>query len=201
MTMYLNYAGRLHRSYNALSRVAHYMSIEQRRIIMRAFISSQFGYCQLVWMFHSRRLNNRINNIHERALRLVYRDYSRTSFKALLQIDKSVTIHQRNLQVLIMEIFKTKVGINPEIMNEIFIFKKPIYDFRKTDTLKRIKVKSVKFGTESVSYLGPKLWDLLPTEFKNIESLSKFKDKITGWDTDECPCKLCKNYIRDLGFI
>ena len=100
-----------------------------------------------------------------------------------------------------MEIFKTKVGINPEIMNEIFIFKKPIYDFRKTDTLKRIKVKSVKFGTESVSYLGPKLWDLLPTEFKNIESLSKFKDKITGWDTDECPCKLCKNYIRDLGFI
>ena len=112
-----------------------------------------------------------------------------------------MTIHQRNLQVLIMEIFKTKVGINPEIMNEIFIFKKPIYDFRKTDTLKRIKVKSVKFGTESVSYLGPKLWDLLPTEFKNIESLSKFKDKITGWDTDECPCKLCKNYIRDLGFI
>ena len=168
---------------------------------MRAFISSQFGYCPLVWMFHSRRLNNRINNIHERALRLVYRDYSRTSFKALLQIDKSVTIHQRNLQVLIMEIFKTKVGINPEIMNEIFIFKKPIYDFRKTDTLKRIKVKSVKFGTESVSYLGPKLWDLLPTEFKNVESLSKFKDKITGWDTDECPCKLCKNYIRDLGFI
>ena len=186
---------------NALSRVAHYMSIEQRRIIMRAFISSQFGYCPLVWLFHSRRLNNRINNIHERALRLVYRDYSRTSFKALLQIDKSVTIHQRNLQVLIIEIFKTKVGINPEIMNEIFIFKKPIYDFRKTDTLKRIKVKSVKFGTESVSYLGPKLWDLLPTEFKNIESLSKFKDKITGWDTDECPCKLCKNYIRDLGFI
>ena len=59
---------------------------------MRAFISSQFGYCPLVWMFHSRRLNNRINNIHERALRLVYRDYSRTSFKALLQIDKSVTI-------------------------------------------------------------------------------------------------------------
>ena len=39
----------------------------QRRIIMKAFISSQFGYCPLIWMFHSRKLNNRINKIHERA--------------------------------------------------------------------------------------------------------------------------------------
>ena len=50
------------------------MSRDKLRIIMSAFIESQFGYCPLVWIFHSRALNNRINRLHERALRLVYKD-------------------------------------------------------------------------------------------------------------------------------
>ena len=83
---------------NALSRVAQYMNLAQRRLIMNAFIFSQFGYCPLVWMFRSKKLNNRINNIHERALRIVYRDYKST-FKQLLKQNKSVSIYQRNLQI------------------------------------------------------------------------------------------------------
>ena len=91
---------------NALTRVAQYMNLAQRRSIMKAFICSQFGYCPLVWMFHSTKINNRINSLHERALRVVYRDYKAT-FSELLSKDKSVTIHQRNLQLLATEIFKT----------------------------------------------------------------------------------------------
>ena len=63
---------------------------------MKSFIESQFGYCPLVWMFHSRSLNNRINHIHERALRIVYKDYY-SSFEELLEKDKSFTIHERNI--------------------------------------------------------------------------------------------------------
>ena len=74
---------------NAFARVAQYMNLTQRRLIMNAFIFSQFGYCPLVWMFHSRKLNNRINNIHEPALRIVYRDYKST-FKQLLKQKKSI---------------------------------------------------------------------------------------------------------------
>ena len=59
---------------NALARIAPFMNINQRKIIMNSFISSQFGYCPLVWMFHNRKLNNRINRIHERSLRVVYKD-------------------------------------------------------------------------------------------------------------------------------
>ena len=95
---------------NALARVAQYMNLAQRSLIMNAFIFSQFGYCPLVWMFNSRKLNNRINNIHERTLRIVYRDYKST-FKQLLKQNKSVSIHQRNLQILATEIFKTKNGL------------------------------------------------------------------------------------------
>ena len=72
------------------------MNLSQCKIIMNASIFSKFGYCSLVWMFHSRRLKNHINNIHERASQVVYRNHI-TSFEELLEKDKSVTIHQRNL--------------------------------------------------------------------------------------------------------
>ena len=58
----------------ALSRISSFMNIKKRKLIMNAFITSQFGYCPLVWMFHSREMNNRINRIHERSLRIVYKN-------------------------------------------------------------------------------------------------------------------------------
>ena len=63
-------------------------------------------------MFHSRTLNNRINNIHERALRLTYKD-NQTSFKELLEKDHAVTVHHKNLQDLVIEIFKVKNDLAP----------------------------------------------------------------------------------------
>ena len=85
--------------FHALSRVAKYMCQDKLRLVMKAFITSQFGYCPLVWMFHSRGLKNRINKIHEKALRLVYKD-NKSTFSELLDKDNSVTIHDRNLQAL-----------------------------------------------------------------------------------------------------
>ena len=66
---------------------------------MNAYFMSQFGYCPLAWMNHSRTLNNRINGLHKRALSLVYNDCS-LSFSELLEKDKSMAIHYRNLQTL-----------------------------------------------------------------------------------------------------
>ena len=53
---------------HALSRISNFMSSDKIEMFMKAFILSQFNYCPLIWMFHSRELNNRINHIHERAL-------------------------------------------------------------------------------------------------------------------------------------
>ena len=80
---------------------------------------SQFSYCPLVWMCHGRTLNNKINKLYERALGLVYDDRQLT-LKELLNIDKSVTIHHRNLQVLATELYKVHHGLAPELMNDIF---------------------------------------------------------------------------------
>ena len=85
------------RKLHVLSRVSKYISLKKRRILMKSFIISQFSYCPLIWMTHNRGLNNKINHIHERALRIVYKEFSK-SFEGLLAKDKSVTIHNRSLQ-------------------------------------------------------------------------------------------------------
>ena len=85
-------------------------------------------------MFRSRKLNDRIKNINKRALRTVFRDYEST-FKQLLKQNGSPSIHQRNLQIHATEIFKTKNGLNPVIMEDAFKFKNLMYNFRNTETL------------------------------------------------------------------
>ena len=89
---------------NTLARVSPYMNMQKRRIIMKSFVTSQFGYCPLIWMFHSRRLNYKISYIHERALRITYQDRIST-FQELSNKDNSVSIHHRNLQALATEMF------------------------------------------------------------------------------------------------
>ena len=104
---------------NALARISGYMDIQKRRTLMESFITSQFGYCPLIWIFHSRGLNNKINSIHERALRITYGDKTST-FQQLLEKDNSVSIHHRNLQALATEMFKISNNLSPDIVKENF---------------------------------------------------------------------------------
>ena len=62
-------------------------------------------------------------------------------------------------------------------------------------------VKSVYHGTESISYLGPKIWDILPEKLRNIENLEHFENAIKTWKPDNCPCKLCKVFIESVRFL
>ena len=134
---------------NALARIAGYVDFPKRRLIMKAFVTSQFGYCPLIWMFHSRALNNKINFIHERTLRITYNDRTST-FEELLNKDNSVSIHQRNLQVLVTELYKVKSNMAPEILNEIFQNRKSSYNLRTNSSFAIRPVHSVYHGTESL---------------------------------------------------
>ena len=115
---------------HALARLSNLMSIRQRKIIMDAFINSQFSYCPLIWMCHNRNANSMINNIHERALRIVYKD-NNSSFNQLLEKSGSVSIHHRNLRVLAIEIYKGLNKLSSHLMTELFKVKETKYSFRK----------------------------------------------------------------------
>ena len=98
--------------------------------------------------------------------------------------------------------FKVKNGIAPEIMNNVFQITESNYNFRKKTQFKTENVKTTHYGTETISYLGPKLWKLLPSEYHNITSLGEFKsNKIKKWMPQNCPCRLCKRYVQHVGFI
>ena len=75
------------------------------------------------------------------------------------------------------------------------------YDLNNNNSIKRRRVNSVWHGTESLSYLGPKIWDLAPNETKASESLNAFKFKIERWVPEGCPCRICKIYLGQVGFI
>ena len=83
------------------------MTLVQRRLILNSFRTSHFSYCLTAWMFHSRKLNARINHVHERALRIFYKDFNSSSQELLIK-DNCLNIHHRNLQKLATEIFKVK---------------------------------------------------------------------------------------------
>ena len=136
---------------HALSRVSKFVSKKKLRVIMNAFIMSQFSYSPLVWMCHRRKLNNKINKIHERALQLVYDDRQST-FEELLNIDKSVTIHHRNLQVLATELYKVRHRLAPELINDIFKKRNVTYNFRKNSTFETRNIKSVYYGQKQYPF-------------------------------------------------
>ena len=121
------------------------MSLEKRKLLMNSFISSQFSYCPLIWMCHSRKLNNRINRIHERALRIVYKDYN-LSFEELLIKSGSLKIHHRNPHILATEIYKVINNLSPILMKDVFAVKDVSYNFRSDVKFTSHNVRSVHYA-------------------------------------------------------
>ena len=77
--------------------------------------------------------------------------------------------------------FKVKNGIAPKIITDMFKLSNPTYNLRnKRDFVSNHK-QTVYLGTESLSYLGPKLWDLLPQDLKTLTSLTQFKSQVKKW--------------------
>ena len=146
-------------------------------------------------------LNNRINSLHEKTLRLTYQNRN-SPFDELLKLDKSVSIRYRNLQCLLTEIYKVKMGLSPPIMNDILTLdENASYSLRSGVTVTRRNIITNKFGFETISTIGAVLWRNLPNNIKNSDSLNVFKHTTRQWTPDNCPCKICRNFIENLGYI
>ena len=112
-------------------------------------------------MFHDRKSNNKINKIHERALRIVHRD-STYNFEELLTKSNSVSIHQKNLQLLLTEIYKTVTNLNPSFMAEIFVTKDVPYALCGGNKLVLPRAMTNLYGIDNIRFIDQKLWQTLP---------------------------------------
>ena len=151
-------------------------------------------------MFHNRALNDKINKLQERAIRLVFKDDNLT-FRQLLEKNKSFTIHERNLQKLAIEMYKVKNYLALILVQELFKQRANVYDFRNKRCWEMPRVQTVNFEIESLRYRGIKTWDLVPDCIKESESLFSFKEKLKQWKPQACTCRLCKGYVANLGYL
>ena len=161
----------------ALLRLSPYLDTSKRKTIYTTMVKSQLNYCPLVWMFCPRRSSNLINKVQERALRITYNDQL-TDFKSLLSNHNEITIHQRNLQVLMTEIYKIINHIAPPIMSSLFEIRENTHNTRYFQVLSNESRRTVNYGLETVCYRSPFLWANLPPEYKLTDSLNIFKRKI-----------------------
>ena len=182
----------------ALARISHYLDANKRKMLMKSFIISQFNYCPIIWMYCQRKCNNTINRIHERALRIAYGDYV-SDFNTLLVNDNSVTIHQRNIQALSLEIYKTVNNLNPIFMKNIFHLKEINYSTRMQN-LSYPNPKTTSYGLQSFGYKATQVWSKIPHKMKQ-SNINKFKNEIAEHCRNICNCTLCKSYIQNLGYI
>ena len=153
------------------------MNLQKRKVLMNAFINTQFNYCPLVWMLHTRQNNNKSKHLHERCLRLIHND-KLPSYEELLKKDGSVSIHHKNIQSLAIEIFQVKHGQSPEIVSDIFAQTTQHYNF-KQDRDFRIRI----------SYLGPEIWEIVLAKIKETNSLNSFKIEIRCRNTTKLSLK------------
>ena len=168
---------------------------------MKAFIeSSQFGYCPLVWTFCGREENNRINHLHERALRILYNGYEST-FENLLELDNSMSIHHRNIRLLSIELYKVKHNLSNQVMSELSNLWNINYDFRSQTDLELGPIYTSAYGLRSLKYFVPKIWNIVPIDIRNSDSLSEFTIKIMSWKPVTCPCNLCHTFVGQVGYI
>ena len=144
-------------------------------------------------------LNNALNNIHERALRLIY-NYHKKSFNSVLAEINLRTIHQKKLEFLAIEIYKFQNGLSPPIMNDVFFSRQNICNLRKFQELSTSTKNTVNFSMENISYRGPQLWNVIPNNIKLEPTLELFRKKITKWICGPCPCRMCKNLSKQPNF-
>ena len=151
---------------------------------------SQFATSPLLGMFVDRNLNSKINALHFRALRIVYRD-NISSFEDCLAI----------------EMFKVMLGIAPSFMEDII--KKRVVPSNsvvnglrcQSEFYNSHNPKTVHYGTETLKSLGPKIWSILPIKVKISTNFDMFKRNIKILIPTESPCRLCRPYIPGSGFI
>ena len=157
--------------------MANLLSFNKRRTPFRAFVEPEIKYYPIVWMCHSRHTNNKINRLHERALRVVYDD-DVTAFHELLAIDKSFCIHHQNIQRLLIEICNALYDTSGNSLKELFVKRESTINLRSKPELVIPSVNSILKGKNSLTSFGSVIWNSLTIEIRKDQSISSFVTKM-----------------------
>ncbi len=142
-------------------------------------------------MFCGKDANAAINRVHKRALRIMWEDFA-APFAELLARGSECAIHTRNLQKLMLEIYKCLNSENPSFMWNIFQAKDVAYNLRTKNLLRLPSTNTLSYGNDSLSFRGAILWNTLSDSIKSLATSASFKRSIKEWKGDSCSCKICR---------
>ena len=145
------------------------------------------AYC-LIWIFCGKDANVSINRVRKRALRIMRQDIA-APFAELLVRGSECTIHIRNLQKLMLEIYKCLNSENPSFMWNISQRKDWAYNLRTKNLLQLPSTNTLSYGNDSLSFRGALLWNTLSDSIKSLATSTSFKRSIKKWKGDNCSCK------------
>ena len=134
---------------------------------------------------------NKIISVHKRALRTIQNNFT-ALYKDLLITEKTCQIHQKHIQILMTEIYKSFHRLNPTIINELFQLKDRHYNTRNIYVLKLPPARTSFLGTNSLIFKGSLIWNRLPNEIKASPNFTGFLRKIKNFQLDfKCNCCAC----------
>ena len=111
------------------------------------------------------------------------------------------TLHRKHCESLLKEVFKTRHGLNPSYMKEVFHERGCHYHLRSGNSFVRPRTRTTKHGLQTASYIGVQLWDSLPENVRASTSLASFCASVSKLDSLKCSCRLCATYVENVGYI
>ena len=161
---------------HALRRIRKFLTLEQAKLLANSFVNTQFRYARLIWMFTSKNSMLKVNKIHRRTLRVVY-DYNST-YEELLASQNDISIHQKHLKHLVIEVFKSITNLNPELMWPFFKNKSILFNLRNGNICILPPARSSHYRINSVQFRSSLLWNNLPILVKQNVSAKEFKQNL-----------------------
>ena len=161
----------------ALLRIRKFLNLELAQVLAEAYISSNFRYCPLIWMFCSKMSDNLIVKTHYRTLRAIY-DTQTRSYEELLHLSGKKKIHTQNLQILMVEVYKCLNNISLPFTWDYFKQNNNPYHLRNTQLLQLSKCRTKTHGLNMTLLRVQFLRNKLPHHLKEAKPQIQFKNKI-----------------------
>ena len=179
------------RQLNVLLRLSKFLSAENKILIYKSFIRSNFNYCPLVWHFCSKTNSDKLEKLQHRALRITFNDFS-SNYETLLKKADMPTLHLSRIRSMAIETFKSIYKISPPCLHNLVTLKNSSYSFRYNNIVEVPNIKTDRYGRKSFSFEAAQVWNSLPNNIRIVESYKDFVRLIRTWCGPTCKCTVCR---------
>jgi len=175
---------------NVLLRLSKFLTSDNKILIYKLFIRSNFNFCPLVWHFCSKTNSDKLEKLQHRALRITFNDFS-SSYETLLDRANMPTLHLSRLRTMAIEAYKIIFKLSPPYLHNLMKIKHSSYSFRYSNTAEVPHIRTESYGRKSFSFEAAQVWNSLPNTIRCAENYKEFVRLIRTWCGPSCKCSLC----------